>query len=683
MTNVWERLARGLSPVEDRPRVADGLESAAYQTRRGTAYVVLHNPAARTYARLEPREFELLELMDGTKSVKELVIAYYQRNGALALARVAGLVRLLREQRFLADGSSLNVYVRLGEALCGKGSGAPNPELKMTSVDSLFAAAYARWGHFFFHRAWLVAGLVLGIIGPALVVIEIGRGRYAIYDGGGAGVLLILVVAVVALVIHEMGHGLAVKHAGRRVAEAGVRLYYGLPAAFVDTTDVWMAPPAQRILAAFAGPWTGLVLGGLAAIVAEVVSAPLAFTVAFVFVVDNLFNFNPLLELDGYYMLVDVLDRPLLRARSLAFVRGPLWSKLSVRQRLTGEERLLAAFGLGSVIYTVLAVVLAARAWQTLLVPLVTTNLSSGNLPRQLAGLLILLAVAVPLALGGLALLRRLIVQLRKWLAWASGVAAVYRHRDVLGTLQAVPVWSEVPQVRLLEIARAMRAQDVAAGVDVVRQGEVGDRFYLIAEGAFEVLVDGQPRVRLGRGDFFGERALLQRVPRAATVTATETGRVFVLERRDFETLLASDLEVRGRIEAALTYRDEVAAMPLFRDISPGELDALLARLETLFVVPGERIIRQGEPGDRFYVLRSGRVEVERDGQILAELGPGEAFGEIALLLDVPRTATVTALQPTTLLALEAGDFRDVLAAYLGRAGELERMSHLRLVTHN
>ena len=77
-----------------------GLESACYTTRSGADYVVVHNPAGRAYARLDPREFELLPLMDGQHSVKELVIAYYQRYGVLALARVAGLVRLLSQQRF-------------------------------------------------------------------------------------------------------------------------------------------------------------------------------------------------------------------------------------------------------------------------------------------------------------------------------------------------------------------------------------------------------------------------------------------------------------------------------------------------------------------------------------------------------------------------------------------------------
>src|SRR5205085_10136156 len=96
----------------------------------------------------------------------------------------------------------------------------------------------------------------------------------------------------------------------------------------------------------------------------------------------------------------------------------------------------------------------------------------------------------------------------------------------------------------------------------------------------------------------------------------------------------------------------------------------------------GGTIIRQGDSGERFYVVRTGAVIVERDGQPLARLGAGDAFGEIALLLDVPRTATVSAEEPTRLLALAAHDFRDLLAGYLGRADELQRLSYLRLRTH-
>jgi CRP-like cAMP-binding protein len=215
-----------------------------------------------------------------------------------------------------------------------------------------------------------------------------------------------------------------------------------------------------------------------------------------------------------------------------------------------------------------------------------------------------------------------------------------------------------------------------------VRQGEPGERFYLIESGAYEVLVDGQPIARLARGDFFGERALLRDAPRAATVVALGPGRLFWLDRGAFRAMVARDVETWSKLENALVQRAELAAIPLFRDLTPVQLDLLLTRLIPVRVQMGQAILRQGDPGDRFYIIRSGEVVVLRDGRVLTRLGPGNTFGEIALLRNTPRTASVRATVPCELLALEAADFHDLLLAYCERAGALERLSHLRLASH-
>jgi MFS family permease len=110
-------------------------------------------------------------------------------------------------------------------------------------------------------------------------------------------------------------------------------------------------------------------------------------------------------------------------------------------------------------------------------------------------------------------------------------------------------------------------------------------------------------------------------------------------------------------------------AIPIFTPLSPAVLEGLAARLEPVKVAAGEVIVRQGDPGERFYIVASGEVEVVIDGQVQGTQGPGDHFGEIALLRDLPRTATVAARTDAELFALEREDF---LAAVTGHSASAE-----------
>jgi MFS family permease len=106
-------------------------------------------------------------------------------------------------------------------------------------------------------------------------------------------------------------------------------------------------------------------------------------------------------------------------------------------------------------------------------------------------------------------------------------------------------------------------------------------------------------------------------------------------------------------------------ASPLFAPLRPAVLEGLAARLRPFRVEPGAEVVRQGEPGDRFYLVADGRMEVARDGRPLRTLGPGEFFGEIALLRPTARTATVRAADASLLYALDGAEF---VAAVTGHA---------------
>lgn len=109
---------------------------------------------------------------------------------------------------------------------------------------------------------------------------------------------------------------------------------------------------------------------------------------------------------------------------------------------------------------------------------------------------------------------------------------------------------------------------------------------------------------------------------------------------------------------------DLLAAVSIFAPLSRATVEGLARALVSVPVAAGAPALREGEDSDRFYLIESGLVEVTQNGVVLRREGPGEFFGEIGLLRDVPRTATVTAVEDTVLLALGRANF---LAAVTGQ----------------
>jgi MFS family permease len=111
----------------------------------------------------------------------------------------------------------------------------------------------------------------------------------------------------------------------------------------------------------------------------------------------------------------------------------------------------------------------------------------------------------------------------------------------------------------------------------------------------------------------------------------------------------------------------------IFAGLPAPPLEAVARRAVWLTVPPGTEIIRQGDHGDRYYVMDRGRVKVDQDGHFVREIeGPGQGFGEIALLRDVRRTATVTALEETDLLAIDRVTFLDAVTGQSGGSSVIE-----------
>ena len=144
---------------------------------------------------------------------------------------------------------------------------------------------------------------------------------------------------------------------------------------------------------------------------------------------------------------------------------------------------------------------------------------------------------------------------------------------------------------------------------------------------------------------------------------------------------------VAGRALVALDAPDPAMAdrtslmrrHPIFAPLSDGTLEQLARRLEPVEVGASTEVIRQGHPGDRVYIVASGELAVDVDGRPGADLGPGEVFGEIALMRDVPRTASVRAVTDSSLFTLGRDDFLAAVTGHATSAAEADIVVSTRL----
>jgi CRP-like cAMP-binding protein len=111
---------------------------------------------------------------------------------------------------------------------------------------------------------------------------------------------------------------------------------------------------------------------------------------------------------------------------------------------------------------------------------------------------------------------------------------------------------------------------------------------------------------------------------------------------------------------------DQISAVSLFAGCSKGDLTGVAALLDEVDVPAGHVLMRQGDPGREMFVIESGRVVVERNGETVTELGPGGVIGEMALIAEAPRNATVRALEPTRLLVTGHREFHSLMDANPG-----------------
>ncbi|HUF54917.1 MAG TPA: cyclic nucleotide-binding domain-containing protein [Dehalococcoidia bacterium] len=644
------------------PRLAEGIE----RVRLAPEELMIRAPqppGAAGYLRLEPADERLLDLMDGTRTPAEILVENLRAGGGLAIARLNRLLAALKAGAFLVPPRT-DVYAALTQRLTPPRKRSVLSWLKFRpgdllsihlvawrGADAFFARAYRFGGWVLFQSGFIVLATLAAFAGFGLLAAEFLGDRYDLFqtfDSYILGLITLACIDVFVIATHDACHGLAMKHVRRHVIRAGVMLYYFSPVVYVDSTDVWMNPRRQRIIVSWAGPFSGLIIGGIAGFVAAFPPSEfvgeVAFKLAAISFLTSAFNLIPLLELDGYYILVDMLNKPMLRMRSFdaLFKEVPrrLGRGLAGLRELSPEQRFLAAFGAASLAFSAViaasGVALMGRRIVRMADALWADDIYSKVLVVALIGV-----IAMPLVIAFLSAGRAVA---QRPVAFVAAEVRARLPGSLSGALRKTSLFAGLSAADLALLGEHCTQRRVAAGSTIVRQGEPGDEFFIIVSGAASVHVEGRGAVReMGADEFFGELALLERAARTATVLAETPMLLVVLDAGHFRRWTAERPDVRDRIAARIRERDELARLPLFEGVPRGDLDALLGDLESVRFSPGQVLMAEGEAGDALYVVAEGTLEVTQAGNSVRELGPGDYAGEVALLTGRPRTATVTA----------------------------------------
>mmetsp|Transcript_20120 Transcript_20120/g.36407 ORF Transcript_20120/g.36407 Transcript_20120/m.36407 type:complete len:375 (-) Transcript_20120:82-1206(-) len=249
-------------------------------------------------------------------------------------------------------------------------------------------------------------------------------------------------------------------------------------------------------------------------------------------------------------------------------------------------------------------------------------------------------------------------------------------------------------EATLKEVVMAFKELDAPNGKELIRQGEEGDCLYIMQDGKVDVFVNrpgadgvmpagrGAKVATLPSGALFGELALMYTAPRAATVVvASPSCKLWVLDREPFKMML-----VRASSAQLEMYEGWLKDIDLFKSLNHFELSKLSECMSSDLYDESEAIITQGEVGDKFYILEDGTCAAYIAGQqgeveVKKYDKQGDYFGELALLNDAPRKATVRATgEGATVLSMSKEDFvnllgpiQDILRKHAGSYAKYEQ----------
>jgi predicted acylesterase/phospholipase RssA/CRP-like cAMP-binding protein len=266
-------------------------------------------------------------------------------------------------------------------------------------------------------------------------------------------------------------------------------------------------------------------------------------------------------------------------------------------------------------------------------------------------------------------------------------------NAEKLALLRANPLFAELEAPALADLAARAELRAYPAGYNLIAQGEVAEALFVVAEGRLNASVRQGAEApahigALGPGDMVGESALLGGGRRTATVIAETDCKMLILNRRAFDAVLAQHPELLDTVADLIHQRARQARL---RSLLEGHLPeeaiaAFLKRATWVYVSRGNTVFEDGDRAELFYLVVDGwlgdfaRERKDMPPSLRGEHRRGDGFGELELMLGIPRTRTVRALRDCELVGYTKADFDELMRAWPDFFMELIRRLFAKVV---
>jgi CRP-like cAMP-binding protein/GH15 family glucan-1,4-alpha-glucosidase len=260
-----------------------------------------------------------------------------------------------------------------------------------------------------------------------------------------------------------------------------------------------------------------------------------------------------------------------------------------------------------------------------------------------------------------------------------------FKDLSTISILKEIPFFTEIDEstLELKEISDSIVITEYDSNGIICRHGKLDELFHIILSGEIKAIIptEDNPRYelfKLGPGDFFGEDIIFSTEPRENTIIATEATMTISMTKKVLNRLLSESERIKSLMDKQYIKRKlraDLRRVSIFTQMSDNRFSEILNKVELLTIPTGTVIFNEGDEGDAFYLIRNGKVDVtcnvNGEKKLMNILGEGQFFGEISLILQEKRSATIEVSATADLVRISHNAFMEIVTKDKGMMDKL------------